>query len=204
MALVTWTIHRQRVRRQMRKRRRVQDELNATTTPRKRPPGYDDEDMIEATDTAYWYGQSRQPIPAGLAERFRRKDTYIKAALGEAYPMHTDVKPEDHSKLLPASPPPTLSKIDRVDELDSSWNRYSISIPDDGKISSLLGEQPVSHESLRRPPALHLDQPRWSWTNSQAPATPRMYVPTIASSRNSATRFRMAVNWVKTQGERIS
>ncbi|QIW94503.1 hypothetical protein AMS68_000021 [Peltaster fructicola] len=212
IALLVCALYKGRARRRTRARRRLQDELDATTKPRKRPPGFEDPDMSEATDAASWYGQ--RAVPSNLADRFRRKDAYIKATLGEAYPMHEDPNSDDHSSLLPASPQRALTKVDEDDIMDASRRHSETSFVDDGKISPLpesyQGSRPGSHRPNRisaaflKPPNLRIEAPRWSWTNSQAPATPRMYVPTIASSKNSATRLRMAVNWVRTRGERIT
>ncbi|KAK5167731.1 uncharacterized protein LTR77_007430 [Saxophila tyrrhenica] len=47
------------------------------------------------------------------------------------------------------------------------------------------------------------DRPeRWSWTNSQAPPTPRMYAPSMHSSLSSLPRFRKVKSWVRNQTER--
>ena len=43
---------------------------------------------------------------------------------------------------------------------------------------------------------------RWSWTNSQAPATPRFYAPSRRSSISTLPRFRTIKSWVQGQAER--
>lgn len=206
-----WVVYRRRVRRRNLHRRRVQQELEATSSPRKRLSVFGAGDMTETSDASFWCGDSKQAVPAGLAERFRRKDAYIKATLGDAYPMHMDLKPEEHSKLLPASPPKALSGTYESNAMYARSRRCSdASLPDIDRMSplpsqrSLTSDHAAAAAHLKRPPDLVLPIQRWSWTNSQAPPTPRMYVPTLTSSRNSVTRLRMAVNWVKTQGERIT
>ena len=55
------------------------------------------------------------------------------------------------------------------------------------------------------PPADDL-QNRWSWTNSQAPSTPRVRPASRRysyASKSSAPRFRSVVSWARGQGERI-
>lgn len=60
---------------------------------------------------------------------------------------------------------------------------------------------------LDSPPPLNDDFERWSWTNSQAPSTPRVN-PTsrrasLASTRYSVPRFRSVRSWALGQGERL-
>ncbi|KAK5137238.1 hypothetical protein LTR08_000208 [Meristemomyces frigidus] len=45
-------------------------------------------------------------------------------------------------------------------------------------------------------------QDRWSWTNSQAPATPRLYAPNRRSSISTLPRFRTIKSWVQGQTDR--
>lgn len=59
---------------------------------------------------------------------------------------------------------------------------------------------------LDSPPLVDDVDNRWSWTNSQAPSTPRVR-PTSRrysyASKSSAPRFRSVVSWARGQGERI-
>ena len=52
-------------------------------------------------------------------------------------------------------------------------------------------------------PAIDGDpQGRWSWTNSQACPTPRMYASSMRSSQSRLPRFRTVSSWVRTQSNR--
>ncbi|EMC98051.1 hypothetical protein BAUCODRAFT_120958 [Baudoinia panamericana UAMH 10762] len=44
---------------------------------------------------------------------------------------------------------------------------------------------------------------RWSWTNSQAPPTPRVYAPSLHSSISSLSRFLGVRSWVRSRPWRI-
>ena len=59
---------------------------------------------------------------------------------------------------------------------------------------------------LDSPPMVDDVENRWSWTNSQAPSTPRVRPASRRysyASKSSAPRFRSVVSWARGQGERI-
>ena len=59
---------------------------------------------------------------------------------------------------------------------------------------------------LDSPPLMDNGDTRWSWTNSQAPSTPRVRPASKRfsyASKYSAPRFRSVVSWARGQGERI-
>lgn len=59
---------------------------------------------------------------------------------------------------------------------------------------------------LDSPPMADGVDNRWSWTNSQAPSTPRVRPASRRysyASKSSAPRFRSVVSWARGQGERI-
>lgn len=61
--------------------------------------------------------------------------------------------------------------------------------------------------ALASPPMLTDGVDRWSWTNSQAPSTPRLLPKTrrasLASTKYSAPRFKSVRSWALGQGERL-
>ncbi|KAM0722797.1 hypothetical protein Q7P37_002239 [Cladosporium fusiforme] len=62
------------------------------------------------------------------------------------------------------------------------------------------------HSPLDSPPMLDDGPDRWSWTNSQAPSTPRLNPGskrTSMASKYSAPRFRTVTSWARGQGERL-
>jgi hypothetical protein len=59
---------------------------------------------------------------------------------------------------------------------------------------------------LGSPPLIDDSDTRWSWTNSQAPSTPRLRPESRRlsfTSKYSAPRFRSVVSWARGQGEHI-
>lgn len=59
---------------------------------------------------------------------------------------------------------------------------------------------------LSSPPLFEDNDARWSWTNSQAPSTPRLRPESrrlSLVSKYSAPRFRSVVSWARGQGERL-
>jgi hypothetical protein len=59
---------------------------------------------------------------------------------------------------------------------------------------------------LGSPPPMENGDNRWSWTNSQAPSTPRVRPASRRysyASKYSAPRFRSVVSWARGQGERM-
>jgi hypothetical protein len=60
----------------------------------------------------------------------------------------------------------------------------------------------AKEDDLTDPGSPPEDPARWSWTNSQAPPTPRMYAPSLRSSLGSLPRFRKVKSWVRNQSGR--
>jgi hypothetical protein len=75
------------------------------------------------------------------------------------------------------------------------------------RASVTTSKAPYTCESpLLSPPALENANDRWSWTNSQAPSTPRLNPESrrgSLASKYSVPRFRSVVSWALGQGERI-
>lgn len=75
------------------------------------------------------------------------------------------------------------------------------------RASLTTSKAPYACESpLLSPPALENVADRWSWTNSQAPSTPRLHPDSrrgSLASKYSVPRFRSVVSWALGQGERI-
>jgi len=75
------------------------------------------------------------------------------------------------------------------------------------RASMATSKAPYTCQSpLLSPPALEDGIDRWSWTNSQAPSTPRLNPESrrgSLASKYSVPRFRSVVSWALGQGERI-
>lgn len=78
-------------------------------------------------------------------------------------------------------------------------SRITFAIREASPVEALAGTPPDSPTSVTNA------QDRWSWTNSQAPTTPRLYAP--ESRRSSSTpmpRFQTVSSWIDTQPDSIA
>ncbi|KAK6439246.1 hypothetical protein LTR95_004544 [Oleoguttula sp. CCFEE 5521] len=170
-------------------------------------------------------------IPPDVLTRFHTQHAYIQdtwktsARLG-AYdtpqlpppppPPCKEVAPRTNRQtfLLPASPAPSKRKLAKATDLplhspDSASHlirndstRVPISAPEVSVEAA--SPEPLTSLPMTPPAAAVLD--RFSWTNTQAPSTPRASVAPSSfsprSGRSSIPRFRSVVSWVRGQNER--
>ena len=155
---------------------------------------------------------------SAASDVYKRQNPYIKSLWKTANPPPPPKTPtkQGQSFLVDASPPPPPPKMPemaRVHErpissrghktqqwsADTTKSGLSISIED----TSPLVVEPTTPPHSHLAPSYHNPQDRWSWTNSQAPTTPRMYAPSLRSSISSLPRFRNIKSWVRSQSDRI-
>lgn len=111
---------------------------------------------------------------------------------------------DDSPKLKPRVPEKvhTATRPSSLVERRSSTNKDGFSMAVESAPS--VGD---CHSPLGSPPMLDDALDRWSWTNSQAPSTPRMLPKSrrtsMASTKYSAPRFRTVTSWARGQGERL-
>ncbi|KAK5113726.1 hypothetical protein LTR85_010743 [Meristemomyces frigidus] len=155
------------------------------------------------------------PVPPQVAYNFHAQNPYVKSVW-----KTTDAPSEPktptragRSFLVDASPPPQhLSEPDRARRaMNRQSARSHISEQSSGETIKPGAAISIREEAPESVDATPPDTPnsqqdlkdRWSWTNSQAPTTPRMYAPSLRSSISSLPRFRSIKSWVRGQSDRI-
>ncbi|KAK4541041.1 hypothetical protein LTR36_008410 [Oleoguttula mirabilis] len=156
------------------------------------------------------------PVPPRAAQRFHAQNPYVKHVWKTADPSPRPKTPTKagRSFLVDASPPPQhLSEPDQArlamsrQSAQSRMTEQSRGETKKAGLSISVREQAATDVDAATPPDTPNSQQdakdRWSWTNSQAPTTPRMYAHSMRSSISSLPRFRSIRSWVRGQGERI-
>ncbi|GAB1741244.1 hypothetical protein NU219Hw_g6485t1 [Hortaea werneckii] len=164
-------------------------------------------------------GPKRAAYSAEATQRFHALNPYVKNQWQTAYPVPSEpITPirEGHSFLIDASPEPSTR---RGSEPKNSHNvRVEIKRKSDTEsrtapsskagLTVSVNETP-SPSSTREADQMSLKTPktvdtqasyddRWSWTNSQAPPTPRIYAPNNRSSLSSSiSKLRGIRSWVR-------
>ena len=153
-------------------------------------------------------------MPSPIAEHFHKQNPWIqnmwktgnpptptreKHPLSEvtSAPQSSQIKQPETARV--ASSYSAKSRMTKQSSGDTTKSGLAISIRE----ASIEGE---AGSPLDSPKPEYELQDRWSWTNSQAPPTPRMgYAPSIVSSRASGLpRFRNVTSWVRSQADHES
>ncbi|KAI7551804.1 hypothetical protein KC331_g2317 [Hortaea werneckii] len=170
-------------------------------------------------------GPKRAAYPAEATQRFHALNPYVKNQWQTAYPVPSEpITPirEGHSFLIDASPEPSTRRgsepknshnvrveIKRKGDTESrtapsSKAGLTVSV---NEAQSPSSTREADQASLKTPKTLDTQasyDDRWSWTNSQAPPTPRIYAPNNRSSLSSSiSKLRGIRSWVRgttTQG----
>lgn len=157
------------------------------------------------------------PVPSGIAKRFHQQNPYIK----------NDWK-STNAPLTPRTPPTKAQTF--LNDASPSPPKVDVQLPEPTLISRRQSRnrlrkqnstatlkksmsitiQPSSptfkEDDLFSPPDSPSSQralgERWSWTNSNAPPTPR-HAPSLRSSISSISRMRHFKTWVRGKSERI-
>lgn len=149
------------------------------------------------------------PVPTNVARTFRSQNAYVKAWRASQSPAtpRTPLR-EMHTFLEDATPDIGATKPEkaRLDDskspasthwagLDSRKSTLTISVIErpEAKAADVNGSSPGTPVSTR-----NLCD-RWSWTNSQAPTTPRIAAPNSHYSTSSLSRLRRIRSWARTQ-----
>lgn len=168
-------------------------------------------------------------VPAEVADRFHTQNAYIqntwKLKAGPRPPPLPRKDPaERHTFLFDASP--TRSRAGTMESSVKEPEKARVSIRPMSSVSqntprssrameqygarSSMADATANTDAFHTPPGSPGAQmllgnqaaERWSWTNSQAPSTPRMR-PSSMSSRKSLPKFRSVMSWARGQAERI-
>lgn len=168
-------------------------------------------------------------VPSDVADRFHTQNAYIqntwKLKSGpRPPPLPKKDQANRHTFLFDASPTRSRAGTVGSEVKEPEKARVSIrpmsSVSQNTRRSSKLTEQYGARSSMadatantdafRTPPGSPGSQlllgnhaaDRWSWTNSQAPSTPRMR-PSSTGSRKSLPKFRSVMSWARSQADRI-
>ncbi|KAI7301935.1 hypothetical protein KC315_g16364 [Hortaea werneckii] len=164
-------------------------------------------------------GPKRAANPAEATQRFHALNPYVKNQWQTAYPVPSEpITPirEGHTFLIDASPEPSTrrgsepknSQNVRV-EIKRKSDTESRTAPSSKAGLTVSVNEAQSPSSAREADQISLKTPktldtqasyddRWSWTNSQAPPTPRIYAPNNRSSLSSSiSKLRGIRSWVR-------
>ena len=148
------------------------------------------------------------PVPPQVAERFHKENPYISSRWKSSHPpvppkslattktkvrqtWLADATPPLRSLELPVNPQTTMTNTHRtVGQIKSA------------PLITAREAFPRDGEPGRGPNASQSPEDRWSWTNLEAPATPRLRPPE-RSSATSLARFMHIKTWNRTQPESL-
>ncbi|KAK3680009.1 hypothetical protein LTR78_000386 [Recurvomyces mirabilis] len=162
---------------------------------------------------------NRKSLPSSKAARkLARQSASNPSAWKSAHPPTAPQTPlrEVHGRsfLFDASPPQSVvSKPERARVIEpqqappKSSTRNSgpiVSIRRSTKTDDLEAGHATPPESPRSQHSTQLLKERWSWTNSQAPTTPRLAALSMRSSVGSLPGFRSIRSWVRGQNSRMA
>ncbi|KAI6900512.1 hypothetical protein KC318_g10538 [Hortaea werneckii] len=163
-------------------------------------------------------GPKRAAYPAEATQRFHALNPYVKNQWQTAYHVPSEpITPirEGHSFLIDASPEPSTrrglepknSHNVRVEIKRKSDTESRTSPSSKAGLTVSVNETPspsstreADQTSLKTPKTVDTQasyDDRWSWTNSQAPPTPRIYAPNNRSSLSSISKLRGIRSWVR-------
>ncbi|KAI7247649.1 hypothetical protein KC343_g437 [Hortaea werneckii] len=169
-------------------------------------------------------GPKTATYPAEATQRFHNLNPYVKNQWQTKYPVASEpVTPvrEGHSFLIDASPEPSTRRGSEPPAKDPQNVRVQIKRKSDAgshtapssKAGLTVSVNEASPSSTRQTDQMSLKTPRtydtqasfdhdnddrWSWTNSQAPPTPRIVAPNNRSSLSSSiSKLRGIRSWVR-------
>ncbi|KAK0342399.1 hypothetical protein LTR02_015621 [Friedmanniomyces endolithicus] len=156
-----------------------------------------------------------QPLPREVTQKSHLQNPYLRNLWKTAHPPSVPGTPlrETHSAMEDETVPVRKPEKARFASYRLSGRSFVTqqSIAETAKSSpeSSVTERPLSNASVVPPTPPDTPYSRrnlrdhWSWTNSQAPATPRMYAPSSRSSISTLPRFRNVTSWVRGQNHRV-
>lgn len=147
-------------------------------------------------------GRYPSGIPSSAAQRFYKQNPWlqdVKRGDEPPTPVMTEHQRAQYAEL------PALA-MTRANDVQSSKEALNESKGDDDKVQPSISIRPSSSANAddisQSGSPKELTPDRWSWTNSQAPPTPRLYAPSLSSRRSSVPRFRKVKSWVRHQADR--
>ncbi|KAK3701195.1 hypothetical protein LTR37_015574 [Vermiconidia calcicola] len=149
-------------------------------------------------------------VPANVAVQFHNQHPWVQSTwktpnlptpTGEQHPLaqcmtrsSSELKPPEMARVYSSHGLKDGMKGQSTEHITKSGVAVEVrpASPAEGRATTALNSaNPLQNQ-----------QERWSWTNSQAPPTPRMYAPSWRSSLSSQARFIRVKSWVRNQAER--
>ena len=150
-------------------------------------------------------------MPVTVAERFHRDNPWVQTAWKTAHPPTPINETHPLRQVIPASPSSTSKRPEMVRVYSSQTvkTRMTQNTSGDSTKSAVAVEETVEDASPTQvvfapPPPIPKDPSadRFSWTNPQAPPTPRSTTRSITSSLSSLPKFKRVTSWVRGQADR--
>jgi hypothetical protein len=154
-------------------------------------------------------------VPAVVAQRFHKENPWIQTAWKSANPPTPTNESHPLDPVVPPPPSPSLKQLGmvRVYSSQSALNHKSKNISQDTTksdpdvtIAETVGESSPGDSIFGFPPESRKapTQDRWSWTNSQAPPTPKLDALSRSrtSSLSSLPKYKRVKSWVRGQADR--
>ncbi len=155
-------------------------------------------------------GNRPPAVPPVVAQRFHSQNPWVQDAWKTANPPSPLGRKHPLSQVTPIPAditPPEMARVYSRHASQEDFKPFSDrnagpvgpSVTVRRKSTSEVAEESSNDGSPENP------QTRWSWTNSQAPPTPRIHAaPSLVSSRSSVPRFRKVKSWVQHQSARTA
>ena len=152
-------------------------------------------------------------VPVAVAERFHRENPWIPTTWKTAHPPTPTNENHPLNQVATDSSSSTLKRAEmvRVHSSQTGKTRTTQNTSGDTTKSGLavaveetVGDASPGQVAFSPPPPVPEDPSpdRFSWTNLQAPPTPRSTTRSITSSLSSLPRFKRVTSWVRGQADR--
>ena len=150
-------------------------------------------------------------VPASVAERFHKEQPWMRSEWKTANPPTPTMDSHPLAQVMASSSPelkpPEMARVYTRQSERSRMNQNSSGDTTKSGLAISIGEASPNEREFGPPPETPQSpkdvQDRWSWTNSQAPPTPRFHAaPSLHSSLSSLPRFKRVTSWVRGQAER--
>lgn len=152
-------------------------------------------------------------VPAVVAQRFHKDNPWIQASWKSQNPPTPTNESHPLNQVPPTPPSPSLKNLGmvRVYSSQAGASQKSKNGSQDTTKSSpgvtiqeTVEDTPPTGTIVSFPPELTNApaQDRWSWTNSQAPPTPKIGASSRRSSLSSLPKYKRVKSWVRGQADR--
>lgn len=151
-------------------------------------------------------------VPAAVAERFHKDNPWVQTVWKSQNPPTPTNECHPLTQVASGPPSPSLKQLGMVrvcsshaEKGETSKNSSQDTTKSGGvTIQETMEEASPTGTMFGYPPETPRspNEDRWSWTNSQAPPTPRMAARSHRSSLSSLPKYRRVRSWVRGQAHR--